>query len=139
MPPVSAPIPEEIRYKRAEGVVDILWDDGSLRTHTVESLRVFCPCAECSGHQPSQAKLVDGKRHVTLSSIAPVGHYAVKFHFSDGHDSGVYSWDTLFELGVDMEAHWQEYLAALVREGKNRDVNTSDPPPAGCSTGGCGH
>ncbi|MEO5346506.1 MAG: DUF971 domain-containing protein [Magnetococcus sp. YQC-9] len=116
----SQHIPTEIRQKRAERVVEISWDTGEKFCYTMEFLRVRCPCAKCAGHTPDQAQLIDGKQDVTIASITPVGHYAIKIAFNDGHDSGLFSWETLFELGVHQEEIWQEYLNALQAAGKRR-------------------
>lgn len=113
-------IPTEIRQKRAEKEVVITWDTGEVFHYSMEYLRVKCPCADCCGHTPDQAKLIDGKENVTLKTITPIGHYAVKLIFSDDHDSGVFSWPTLFDLGVKKETYWQEYLQALKSAGKRR-------------------
>jgi DUF971 family protein len=110
----SQHIPTEIRQKRAERVVEITWDSGEKFSYTMEYLRVNCPCAKCAGHTPEEAQLIDGQQNVTISAITPVGHYAVKFIFSDEHDSGLYAWETLFELGVNQEAIWAAYLEAIV-------------------------
>lgn len=112
--------PTEIRQKRQERLVIITWDSGEVFSYTMEYLRVKCPCAECCGHTPDQAKLIDGKQDVTILNISPIGHYAVKFEFSDEHDSGVFSWETLFELGVKQESFWQAYLEELKAANKRR-------------------
>ncbi|MBF0627223.1 MAG: DUF971 domain-containing protein [Magnetococcales bacterium] len=119
----SQHIPTEIRQKRAERVVEITWDTGEKFRYTMEYLRVQCPCAKCAGHTPEEAQLIDGQQDVTISAITPVGHYAVKIVFSDGHDSGLYSWETLFELGINQEAIWAAYLEALKVAGKRRKAS----------------
>ncbi len=116
----SKQIPTEIRQKSPEKKVIITWSTGEVFDYSMEYLRVKCPCAECCGHTPDQAKLIDGQQNVTIKQITPIGHYAVKFHFSDDHDSGVYAWDTLYDLGVNQEKYWQEYLKALEKAGKRR-------------------
>ncbi|MBF0462102.1 MAG: DUF971 domain-containing protein [Magnetococcales bacterium] len=112
--------PTEIRQKGQERAVQITWDTGEVFLYPMEYLRVKCPCAECCGHTPEQAKLVDGKELVTIQAIVPVGHYAVKLQFSDAHDSGVFSWSTLFDLGVNQAFYWQAYLKALQAANKRR-------------------
>ena len=87
----SKQTPTEIRQKSQEKKVIITWSTGETFEYTMEYLRVKCPCAECCGHTPDQAKLIDGQQNVTIRKISPVGHYAVKFVFSDNHDSGVYA------------------------------------------------
>ncbi|MBF0613661.1 MAG: DUF971 domain-containing protein [Magnetococcales bacterium] len=126
----SQHIPTEIRQKRAERVVEITWDSGERFSYSMEYLRVRCPCAKCAGHTPEEAQLVDGKQDVTITAITPVGHYAVKLVFSDGHDSGLYSWETLFELGVNQNAIWESYLEELRLAGKRRKSNIIPIVPA---------
>ncbi|MBF0184506.1 MAG: DUF971 domain-containing protein [Magnetococcales bacterium] len=116
----SEHIPTEIRHQSQEQRLQISWDSGELFYYPMEYLRVKCPCADCCGHTPDQAKLIDGKQGVTVQSITPVGRYAVKLVFSDGHDSGVYSWTTLFDLGLRQEQHWQAYLEQLQAANKRR-------------------
>lgn len=129
-------IPGEIRQKTADRLLLVTWDGGEVHEMTMEYLRIACPCAECRGHTPDQRKLVDGKEAVTIDKITPIGHYAVKFIFSDGHDTGVYSWDVLYDLGSKKEQYWQEYLQELVESGKDRQQCTL-PAKGGCSTGQC--
>ncbi|MBF0415670.1 MAG: DUF971 domain-containing protein [Magnetococcales bacterium] len=112
--------PTQIRQISKERLLKITWSSGEEFDYTMEYLRVMCPCAKCSGHTPDQAQLIDGKLDVTIQSIVPVGHYAVKLAFSDGHDSGLYSWDTLYELGARQAVLWQDYLNALEKAGKRR-------------------
>lgn len=119
----SQHIPLEIRQKTAERAIEINWDTGEKFRYSMEYLRVQCPCAKCAGHTPAEAQLVDGKQDVTITSITPVGHYAIKFVFSDAHDSGLFSWETLFELGINQEALWETYLEALKAAGKRRKSN----------------
>ena len=116
----SQHIPTEIRQKTADHCIEITWDTGEKCQYSMEYLRVNCPCAKCAGHTPEEAQLVDGKQGVTITAINPVGHYAIKFVFNDGHDSGLYSWETLFELGINQEAIWNAYLEALRVAGKRR-------------------
>ncbi|MEO5376764.1 MAG: DUF971 domain-containing protein [Magnetococcus sp. DMHC-6] len=119
----SIQIPTEIRQKNQEKLVEISWDDGQKFEYTMEYLRVFCPCAGCRGHTPSQRKLIDGKQEVIIQSIAPVGHYAIKIQFSDNHDSGLFSWETLYDLGLNRARYWEEYLMELQQSGKRRKSN----------------
>ena len=116
----SAHIPTEIRQKKQDRLLVITWDTGEVFSYSMEYLRVKCPCAVCCGHTPDQAKLIDGKADVIIQEITPIGHYAVKLHFSDEHDSGVFSWQTLFNLGAKMEVLWQDYLDALKEANKRR-------------------
>lgn len=134
----SEHVPLEIRQINTDRQVVITWDQGETFTYAMEYLRVACPCADCRGHHPSQAKLIDGKREVTIAAILPVGNYAIKIAFDDGHDTGVYSWSTLYELGAKRDFYWAEYLADLEAHGKNREV-CSLPVKMGCASGSCGH
>lgn len=112
--------PTQIRQVTKDRMVIISWSSGETFEYSMEYLRVLCPCAKCSGHTPDQAQLIDGKQDVTIKAIIPVGHYAVKLAFSDDHDSGLYSWDTLYELGTQQKILWQDYLDALQKAGKRR-------------------
>lgn len=120
MEPRPTPAPLEIRQKSRERKVIITWNGGETFEYSFEYLRVFCPCAACRGHLPSQKQLIHGKRDITLKAITPVGHYAVRLGFSDGHDSGVYAWETLLALGRNQEGYWADYLAELKAAGKSR-------------------
>ena len=92
---------------------------------TAEFLRVHSPSAEVMGHGPDQAVLQHGKRDVAISKIERAGNYAIKIFFNDGHDSGIFTWTYLYELGTTQEKLWQEYLDALVHAGKTREKDTS--------------
>ena len=113
-------IPVEIRLKKEPRVVAIAFDDGSEFEYTFEYLRVHSPSAEVRGHGPGQETLQTGKENVVLTAIEPVGHYAVKLVFDDGHDSGLYDWQYLYDLGRDMELNWQAYLDRLEAAGYPR-------------------
>ena len=115
------PHPTEITLHQQSGVLDIAFDDGAKFALPVEYLRVYSPSAEVRGHGPGQEVLQVGKRSVGLNAIEPVGVYGVKLVFSDGHDTGIYSWDYLHELGVKQEPNWKTYLARLAQAGKGRD------------------
>ncbi|MBS0512180.1 MAG: DUF971 domain-containing protein [Proteobacteria bacterium] len=132
----DTPLPTEITLHRKSRVLEIAFDDGSRFQLPFEFLRVYSPSAEVRGHGPGQETLQQGKRDVDVLSLEPVGNYAVKPGFSDGHDSGLYSWDYLYMLGREQERLWSEYLARLEREGGTRDP-AKVPPPA--PKGGCGH
>ncbi|MBF0175720.1 MAG: DUF971 domain-containing protein [Magnetococcales bacterium] len=112
--------PTELRQITKDRVVRITWNTGEQMELSMEYLRVVCPCADCRGHTPDQAKLIDGKQDVTITSITPVGRYAVKIAFSDNHDTGVYSWEMLWDSGVNKEALWQTYLDDLKSANKRR-------------------
>jgi DUF971 family protein len=117
----SMPRPTEINLHQVSRVLDIAFDDGRAFSLPCEYLRVFSPSAEVRGHGPGQEVLQVGKREVTINAIEPVGVYAVKLAFSDGHDTGIYSWDYLYELGDRHAANWKSYLARLEQAGKSRE------------------
>lgn len=115
------PAPLEIRLRRAEKLLEIDFDDGSRFRLPAEYLRVESPSAEVQGHGASQKKTIAGRRHVGIMAVEPVGHYAVRLSFDDLHDTGIYSWDYLHELGREQDRRWQDYLAALARLNLSRD------------------
>ena len=114
------PTPTEIRLRRAERVLDVTFDDGGRFSLPAEYLRVESPSAEVQGHAPEQRKVVPGKRHVAITAVEPIGHYAVRLVFDDGHDTGLYSWDVLYALGREQPARWRTYLDALDSKGLSR-------------------
>lgn len=113
--------PTEIKLNKAERVLDIAFDDGARFSLPAELLRVESPSAEVQGHSPSQKKTVPGKRAVAITGVEPVGHYAVRLKFDDGHDTGIYSWRVLYRLGQEQEQLWSAYLKALAEQGLARD------------------
>jgi DUF971 family protein len=117
----KTPRPTEINLHQVSRQLDIAFDDGRSFTLPVEYLRVFSPSAEVRGHGPGQEVLQTGKSQVNISAIEPVGMYAVKLVFSDGHDTGIYSWDYLYDLGAKHDANWKSYLARMAAAGKSRD------------------
>lgn len=117
----ARPRPLEIRLRKAEKVLEVAFDDGRSFSLPAELLRVESPSAEVRGHGPGQRKIVAGRRHVAIMEIEPVGNYAVRLRFDDLHDTGIYSWDVLYELGLRQEELWRDYLAALARLGLSRD------------------
>ena len=116
------PQPTEIQLHQVSRVLDVAFDDGKSFSLPCEYLRVFSPSAEVRGHGPGQEVLQVGKREVNIRAIEPVGVYAVKFAFSDGHDTGIYSWEYLYELGEQQATNWKSYLARLQQAGKSRDA-----------------
>jgi DUF971 family protein len=118
----KTPRPTDITLHQQSGVLDVAFDDGRRFSLPVEYLRVFSPSAEVRGHGPGQEVLQVGKRNVGVTAVEPVGVYAVKFVFSDGHDTGIYSWDYLHELGAKQESNWTTYLARMERAGASRDA-----------------
>lgn len=131
----NTPTPTAITLHRASRMLEIAFDDASVFTLPFELLRVYSPSAEVRGHGPGQEVLQVGKRDVDIVDVQPVGNYAVRPVFSDGHDSGLYSWDYLYMLGREHEALWQQYLDRLAQAGASRDP-ANNPPPAPKS--GCG-
>lgn len=115
------PAPTEIRLNKAERVLHVSFDDGSAFALPAEYLRVESPSAEVQGHGPDQKQIVGGKRNVAVTSVEPVGNYAVRLVFDDRHDTGIYSWEYLLELGREHDKRWSAYLAALEVRGMNRD------------------
>ncbi|HLX23834.1 MAG TPA: DUF971 domain-containing protein [Usitatibacter sp.] len=117
----KSPRPTDITLHQQSGVLDVAFDDGAKFSLPVEYLRVYSPSAEVRGHGPGQEVLQVGKRNVAVKAIDPVGVYAVKFVFSDGHDTGIYSWDYLYDLGRNKEANWRSYLERLGAAHASRD------------------
>ena len=113
--------PVELRLKRAEKLLEIAFDDGSHFSLPAEYLRVESPSAEVQGHGAGQKTLVHGRAHVGIMELEPVGNYAVRIKFDDLHDTGIYSWNYLYQLGVEQEKRWREYLDALAANGLSRD------------------
>ncbi len=113
--------PKEIRLKREEKVLEIDFDDGRSFSLPAELLRVESPSAEVQGHSPSQKTVVAGRRHVGILEVEPVGNYAIRIKFDDLHDTGIYSWDTLYDYGVRQDELWQGYLEAIEAQGLSRD------------------
>lgn len=113
--------PTEIKLHKAEKVLEVAFDNGERFRYPAEFLRVESPSAEVQGHSPSQKKTVPGRRHVGIMNLETVGNYAVRIVFDDLHDSGIYSWQYLYEIGRDQDARWANYLAALSAQGLSRD------------------
>jgi DUF971 family protein len=132
--PPSAPpaTPTEIKLHQASRILEVSFSDGRAFRLPCEFLRVYSPSAEVRGHGPGQEVLQVGKRDVAITAIEPVGAYAVKLVFSDGHDTGLYSWDYLYELGRDQDALWRRYLGRLEEAGASRDPEL---PPRGSREG----
>ena len=132
--------PANITLHATSRVLEIEYQDGQRFRLPFEFLRVYSPSAEVRGHGPGQETLQVGKRDVTITSLQPVGYYAVQPVFSDGHTSGIYSWDYLYELGANQERMWAEYLAALEGAGASRDADAPENAPFAPAAGGsCGH
>jgi DUF971 family protein len=116
----ETPKPSGIKLHQTSRCLELEFDNGEQYTLPCEYLRVFSPSAEVRGHGPGQEVLQVGKENVNIQNIEPVGNYAVKLQFSDGHDTGIYSWDLLYELARDHEANWQRYLERLANAGYQR-------------------
>jgi len=117
----SAPWPIELRLKKAEKRLDIEFDDGKRFSLPAEFLRVESPSAEVQGHGPNDKIIVAERAHVGILDLEPVGNYAVRIKFDDLHDTGIFSWDYLYQLGVERDKRWRDYLAALAARGLSRE------------------
>src|SRR5215469_14544426 len=117
----DAPWPVELRLKRAEKRLEVEFDDGKKFTLPAEYLRVESPSAEVQGHGPGERRLVAERAHVGILDLEPVGNYAVRIKFDDLHDTGIYSWDYLYQLGVEQPQRWRSYLAGLKEKGLSRE------------------
>lgn len=115
------PTPTEIRLLRADKRLEVDFDDGRRFSFPAELLRVESPSAEVQGHHPGERKTVAGRRHVGIVSVEPVGNYAVRLSFDDGHNTGIFAWDYLHRLGSEQGQRWQDYLNALAVRGLSRD------------------
>lgn len=131
---MSAPQPTDITLHQASRTLEIAFSDGKVARLSCEFLRVYSPSAEVRGHGNGQEVLQVGKRAVQITAIEPVGTYAVRLVFSDGHDTGLYSWDYLYELGMSQDELWKEYLERMTKAGASRDqsgpASTPVSPPA---------
>lgn len=112
--------PTEIKLRQDSRLLEVVFEGGQTFEFSCEYLRVHSPSAEVRGHSPEQAVLQTGKEGVNIKDIEPVGNYAVKLVFDDGHDTGLYTWDYLYELGAAKNKYWQRYLDALERAGHQR-------------------
>ena len=116
----TAPRPTDISLHQKSRTLELAFDDGSHFNLPCEYLRVYSPSAEVRGHGPGEGVLQLGKENVNIVQIEPIGTYAVCLHFDDGHNTGIYSWETLYNLGKHHEELWQEYLTQLEKAGKKR-------------------
>ena len=112
--------PEEIRLAKSKSLLDVRFDNGESFSISAELLRVESPSAEVQGHGPSQKITPFGKRDILIKSIEPVGNYAIRIGFSDGHDTGIFSWDTLYDYGLRHDELMTDYLSRLKNDGTNR-------------------
>jgi DUF971 family protein len=120
----SSPNPTELNLHQKSRVLEIAFDDGSRFNLPCEYLRVNSPSAEVRGHGPGQGVLQVGKEGVNIVKIEPIGNYAVCLHFDDEHNTGIYSWETLYDLGKHYESYWAEYLQALKNAGHERKADS---------------
>lgn len=131
----DTPIPSEIKLHQKSRRLELIYESGEIFSLDFEYLRVYTPSAEARGHGVGQETLQTGKRDIDVERIEPVGTYALRLVFSDGHDSGLYSWDLLYNLGKHHDELWQQYLDHLKKQGMSRDVDTTSRPAASS----CGH
>ncbi len=116
----SSPYPTDIRLRTASRLLDVSFDDGAHFELSFEYLRVFSPSAEVKGHGGGEGILQTGKESVGISAIEPVGNYAVRLVFDDGHNTGLYTWSLMYELGRDRESNWARYLERCAQAGITR-------------------
>ena len=130
----KSPQPTALTLHQASRALEISFDDGANFRLPFEFMRVYSPSAEVAGHGPGQEVLQTGKREVGITAIDAVGHYAVQPSFSDGHNTGIFSWDYLYRLGAEMDQRWQRYLQRLEDAGATRDT-----PMVTATAGACGN
>ena len=136
------PVPTLIELHQKSRVLEIAFSDETHFSLPYEFLRVYSPSAEVRGHGPGQETLQVGKKEVEITAAEPVGTYAMQITFSDGHDSGLYSWEYLHEMGVKQDTMWQDYLKKMEAAGAKREpapnILTAASAAGGCGSGGCG-
>ena len=132
----GAPTPQALTVHEQSRVLEVGFSDGATFRIPFELMRVYSPSAEVQGHGPGQEVLQTGKRNVALVNLEPVGNYAVKPTFSDGHDSGIFTWDYLYELGQKQDALWAQYTERLAAAGADRDAPMA--PKGGAEGHACG-
>jgi len=130
----GAPAPQDITVHSQSRVLEISFSDGAKFRIPFELMRVYSPSAEVAGHGPGQETLQTGKREVTLTGLEPVGNYAVQPSFSDGHDTGIYSWDYLYFLGSQQDKLWTDYNARLTAAGVDRDAPMPEKAGSSCAS-----
>eukprot|EP01114_Cavostelium_apophysatum_P011701 TRINITY_DN26106_c0_g1_i1.p3 TRINITY_DN26106_c0_g1~~TRINITY_DN26106_c0_g1_i1.p3 ORF type:complete len:139 (+),score=40.89 TRINITY_DN26106_c0_g1_i1:465-881(+) len=135
------PKPIDIAVRQKSRVLDISFDDGSAFSIPFELMRVYSPSAEVKGHGPGQEVLQVGKREVGITGVEPVGNYAIKPLFDDGHESGIFTWDYLYKLGSEQQPLWQQYLGRLQAAGFDGDSGREPGAelPGAAPKSGCGH
>jgi DUF971 family protein len=117
----ASPWPVELRLKRAEKRLDVEFEDGKRFELPAEYLRVESPSAEVQGHGPGEKTIIAGRAQIGILELEPVGNYAVRIKFDDLHDTGIFSWEYLYQLGVEHDKRWRDYLAALESRGLSRE------------------
>ena len=130
------PSPTALTVHQQSKLLEVAFDDGAAFNIPFELMRVYSPSAEVQGHGPGQEVLQTGKRDIGINSLESVGHYAVQPTFSDGHSSGIFTWEYLYRLGSQKDKLWQEYATRLAAAGASRNVASAAAPSAGT---GCGH
>ena len=130
------PLPQSLTVHAASRVLEVGYSDGQTFRLPFELLRVYSPSAEGQGHGPGQEVLQTGKREVGIDNIEQVGNYAIKPFFSDGHESGLFTWNYLYELGQNQDTLWRDYLARLEAAGVDRDTPMPQKSGGSCGTGG---
>jgi DUF971 family protein len=134
--PTRTPQPTAITLHQTSRVLEVAFDDGASFRIPFELMRVYSPSAEVQGHGPGQEVLQAGKRQVTITDLSPVGHYAVQPRFSDGHDTGIFSWTYLYHLGSRQAELWQRYEQRLAEAGADRDHPLPPRRPAPVAAAG---
>ena len=136
------PVPTQIELHQKSRVLEIAFSDDKHFRLPFEFLRVHSPSAEVRGHGPGQETLQVGKKEVGITNAEAVGTYAIQFLFSDGHDTGIYSWENLHNMGMNQESMWNEYLSKMSAAGAKREpapnLLTTAIAAGGCGSGGCG-
>ena len=130
----GAPTPQSLVVHNQSKVLEVSFSDGSEFRIPFELMRIYSPSAEVQGHGPGQEVLQTGKRGVDLAALEPVGNYAVQPTFSDGHDTGIFSWDYLYFLGSQQDKLWAEYTSRLVAAGVERDAAMPEKAGHGCAS-----
>lgn len=128
----AQPLPTALTVHQRSRELEVSFDDGAHFRIPFELLRVYSPSAEVQGHGPGQEVLQTGKREVGIDGLEAVGHYAVQPTFSDGHSTGIFSWEYLYHLGAEQDRLWAEYEARLAAAGLSRDAPMATPAGAGC-------
>jgi DUF971 family protein len=134
---VETPAPVEIKLHQRSRAMEIAFADGKVFRLPYEFLRVYSPSAEVRGHGPGQEVLQTGKKDVEITKLEPVGRYAIQPTFSDGHNTGIYSWDLLYDYGLRQDEMWRHYLDRLQAAGASREAGAASPSPPPPKQRGC--